>query len=171
MAHGMTRRKFAMAASATSLARLGFSARVRAADIKTLRFIMRNDLRVLDPMWTTAYVTRNHGYMVFDTLFALDATFRPQPQMVGDYSISPNKLVYTFSLGDGLRFHDGQPVRSADCIASLKRWMARDSLGQSLAAMIDEIRGGDDKSFTIRLKGPSRCCLLSSPKCPACRPS
>jgi peptide/nickel transport system substrate-binding protein len=64
-------------------------------DIKTLRFIMRNDLRVLDPMWTTAYVTRNHGYMVFDTLFALDAKFRPQPQMVGDYSISPDELVYT----------------------------------------------------------------------------
>ena len=94
MAHGMTRRNFAMAASAASLAGLGFSARVRAADIKTLRFIMRNDLRV-DPMWTTAYVTRNHGYMVFDTLFALDAKFRPQPQMVGDYSISPDKLVYT----------------------------------------------------------------------------
>jgi hypothetical protein len=95
MAHGMTRRNFAMAASAASLAGLGFSARARAADIKTLRFIMRNDLRVLDPMWTTAYVTRNHGYMVFDTLFALDAKFRPQPQMVGDYSISPDKLVYT----------------------------------------------------------------------------
>jgi hypothetical protein len=61
MAHGMTRRNFAMAASAASLAGLGFSARVRAADIKTLRFIMRNDLRVLDPMRTTAYVTRNHG--------------------------------------------------------------------------------------------------------------
>ena len=125
MAHGMTRREFAMAASAASLA-LGFGTRAQAADAKTLRFIMRNDLRVLDPMWTTAYVTRNHGYMVFDTLFALDSKFQPQPQMVGDYNISADKLVYRFTLRDGLRFHDGQPVRGADCVASLRRWMARD---------------------------------------------
>src|SRR5258708_20105015 len=71
MAHGMTRRQFAIAASATSLAAFGFGARARGADLKTLRLIMRNDLRVLDPMWTTAYATRNPPYMVFHTLFAL----------------------------------------------------------------------------------------------------
>jgi hypothetical protein len=87
----MTRREFAVAAGAASLA-LGFGTRAQAADAKTLRFIMRNDLRVLDPMWTTAYVTRNHAYMVFDTLFALDDKFNPRPQMVGDYSISADKL-------------------------------------------------------------------------------
>ena len=153
MAHGMTRREFAMAASAASLT-LGFGTRAQAADAKTLRFIMRNDLRVLDPMWTTAYVTRNHGYMVFDTLFALDSKFQPQPQMVGDYSISADKLLYSFTLGDGLRFHDGQPVRGADCVTSLRRWMARDSVGQTLASVTDEMSGGDDKTFTIRLKEP-----------------
>ncbi len=130
MAHGMTRREFAMAASVASLT-LGFGTRAQANDAKTLRFIMRNDLRVLDPMWTTAYVTRNHGYMVFDTLFALNSKFQPQPQMVGDYSSSADKLFYTFTLRDGLRFHDGQPVRGADCVASLRRWMARDSVGQN----------------------------------------
>ena len=154
MAHGMTRREFAMAAGAASLA-LGFGTRARADDARTLRFIMRNDLRVLDPMWTTAYVTRNHGYMVFDTLFALDSKFQPQPQMVGDYSISADKLLYRFTLRDGLRFHDGQPVRGADCVASLRRWMARDSVGQTLASVTDEMAGGgDDKTFTIRLKEP-----------------
>ena len=106
MAHGMTRRVFA-AAGAASVAALGLGARAQGADLKTLRCIMRNDLRVLDPMWTTAYVTRNHGYMVFDTLFALDAKFKQQPQMVGDYTISPDKLVYRFTLRDGLKFHDG----------------------------------------------------------------
>src|SRR6266481_6121130 len=153
MAHGMTRREFAMAASAASVA-LGFGARARAADAKTLRFIMRDDLRVLDPMWTTAYVTRNHAYMVFDTLFALDDKFNPRPQMVGDYSISADKLFYSFTLRDGLRFHDGQPVHGADCVASLRRWMARDSVGQTLASVTDEISGGDDETFTIRLKEP-----------------
>jgi peptide/nickel transport system substrate-binding protein len=153
MAHGMTRREFA-AAGAASFAAFGFGSKARAADTKTLRFIAQADLRVLDPIWTTAYITRNHGYMVFDTLFALDSKLKPHPQMVGDFSISPDKLLYAFTLRDGLKFHDGQPVRGADCVASLKRWMARDALGQTLATVVEEMTGGDDKSFTIRLKQP-----------------
>src|SRR5216684_1976032 len=98
MAHGMTRREFAAAAGAASLTGIGLSARTEAADTKTLHFIAQSDLRVLDPIWTTAGITRNHGYMVYDTPFALDAKFRPQPQMVGDYSISPDKLLYSFTL-------------------------------------------------------------------------
>ncbi|HEX2648235.1 MAG TPA: ABC transporter substrate-binding protein [Candidatus Dormibacteraeota bacterium] len=149
----MTRRQFT-ALGAAGLATVGFGGRARASDSKTLRFIVRTDLRVLDPIWTTAYVSRNHGYMVFDTLFALNSKFQPQPQMVGDYSISPDKLVYRFALRPGLKFHDGQPVRGADCVASLRRWMARDGLGQALSATIDEMTGGGDASFTIRLKEP-----------------
>ena len=152
MAHGITRREFAAVGAAGLV--LGIGRRARGADGKTLRFIVRTDLRVLDPIWTTAYVSRNHGYMIFDTLFALNSKFKPQPQMVGDYSVSPDKLVYRFALRPGLKFHDGQPVRGADCVASLKRWMARDALGQALAATIDEMTGGDDNAFTIRLKQP-----------------
>jgi peptide/nickel transport system substrate-binding protein len=152
MAHEMTRREFA-AVGAAGLIGLVFGRRARGADSKTLRFIVRTDLRVLDPIWTTAYVSRNHGYMIFDTLFALDSKFKPQPQMVGDYTISPDKLVYRFALRPGLKFHDGQSVRGADCVASLRRWMARDALGQALAGAIDEMTGGDD-AFTIRLKEP-----------------
>jgi peptide/nickel transport system substrate-binding protein len=154
MAYGMTRRGFVTAAGAASLAVGGLGRRGNAADTKTLRFIAQSDLRVLDPIWTTAYITRNHGYMVFDSLFALDSKFKPHPQMVGDYSISPDKLLYSFALRDGLKFHDGQPVRGADCVASLKRWMVRDSFGQALATVLDEMKGGDDKNFTIRLKEP-----------------
>jgi peptide/nickel transport system substrate-binding protein len=154
MAHGMTRRGFAATAGAAGLAGLGLGGRVNAADTKTLRFIAQSDLRVLDPIWTTAYITRNHGYMVFDTLFALDSKFKPHPQMIGDYSISPDRLLYSFTLRDGLKFHDGQPVRGADCTASLKRWMARDALGQTLATVVDAMTGADGKSFTIRLKEP-----------------
>src|SRR6201987_363861 len=154
MARGITRREFAMGPGAASLTGFGGRGRARAADEKTLRFIPQSDLRVLDPIWTTAYVTRNHGYLVFDTLFALDSKFQPHPQMVGDFSVSPDKLLYSFALRDGLKFHDGQPVRGADCVASLRRWMARDSLGQTLATVIDERTGGDDKNFTISLKEP-----------------
>jgi peptide/nickel transport system substrate-binding protein len=150
----MTRREFAAAAGAASLGGWTLGASARAADSKTLRFIAQSDLRVLDPIWTTAYITRNHGYMVFDTLFALDDKFTPRPQMVADYTISPDKLLYGFTLRDGLKFHDGQRVRGSDCTRSLERWMARDSLGQTLAAEIAELKGGDDKNFTIRLKSP-----------------
>jgi len=153
MAHRMTRREFA-ALGGAGLGALALGRPVLGADSKTLRFIVRTDLRVLDPIWTTAYVSRNHGYMIFDTLFALDSQFKPQPQMVGDCSISPDKLKYRFALRPGLKFHDGQPVRGADCVASLRRWMARDALGQALAATLDEMSGGDDAGFTIRLKEP-----------------
>src|SRR5260370_40705282 len=94
MAHGMTRRQFAIAASATSLAAFGFGGRARGADLKTLRLIMRNDLRVLDPMWTTAYATRTHAYTVCDTLFALKSKFQTHPQRVRGYGLSPDRLAY-----------------------------------------------------------------------------
>src|SRR5271155_1000524 len=121
MAHGMTRRQFAAAAGAASLAAFGLGARSKASDTKTLRFIAQSDLRVLDPIWTTAGITREHGYMVFDTLFALDSSLRPQPQMVGDYDISRDGLLYSFTLREGLKFHDGGLVRGTDCVASLRR--------------------------------------------------
>src|ERR1700737_4506010 len=144
MAHGITRRAFAAAAGAAGFAAVGLRRRAQAADAKTLRFIAQADLRVLDPIWTTAYITRNHGYMVFDTLFAIDAEFAPHPQMVGDHGISADKLTYNFKLRDGLGFHDGSPVRGADCVASIKRWMARDGLGQSMKPVVDEIKPDGD---------------------------
>jgi peptide/nickel transport system substrate-binding protein len=150
----LTRRDFGKTASAAVLAAsvLPRKAQAAASDNKTLRFIPQTDVQVLDPIWTTAYVTRNHGYMVFDTLFAIDSKFEPHPQMVGEFEISPDNLNYSFALRDGLKFHDGQPVRGADCIASIKRWMARDALGQTLATVVAEMKGGDDKNFSIHLK-------------------
>jgi peptide/nickel transport system substrate-binding protein len=159
MADHLTRRDFgrrtigaaAGAALATSVPRRPARA---ASNQKILRFIPQTDVQVLDPIWTTAYVTRNHGYMVFDTLFAIDSKFKPHPQMVDTFEVSPDKLNYSFALRNGLKFHDGQPVRGADCVASLKRWMARDALGQTMATVIADMKGGDDKNFSIHLKEP-----------------
>ncbi|HUH92032.1 MAG TPA: ABC transporter substrate-binding protein [Casimicrobiaceae bacterium] len=121
---------------------------------KVLKFIPQADLRILDPITTTAYITRNHGYMIYDTLFATDAKFQVQPQMVDKYELSADKLTYTFTLRDGLKFHDGQPVRSADCIASIERWAKRDALGQKLAEATDSWKAVNDKTFTLKLKRP-----------------
>jgi peptide/nickel transport system substrate-binding protein len=120
----------------------------------TLRFIPQADLRSIDPIWTTAYVTRNFGYLVFDTLFALDKDFKPQPQMVDHWTASADNLTYTFTLRDGLKWHDGQPVRATDCVASIERWGKRDPFGQKLMEAVGEIKPVDDKNFTISLKTP-----------------
>src|SRR5881392_683982 len=124
------------------------------APLKTLRFIPQADLRSIDPIWTTAYVTRNFGYLVFDTLFSLDKDFKPQPQMVDRWSASDDKLSYTFTLRDGLKWHDGQPVRAADCIASIERWAKRDQFGQKMMEAVQLMTAEGDKSFTIALKAP-----------------
>src|SRR2546422_253125 len=104
----------------------------------TLKVIPQASLRVLDPIWTTAYLTRNHGYLVYDTLFALDANFKVQPQMVDTWTMTDNGLTYTFTLRRGLKFHDGAPVTSRDVIASIKRWGARDLFGQKQGESVRE---------------------------------
>jgi peptide/nickel transport system substrate-binding protein len=130
------------------------SAMAQSRDPKTLRFIAQADLRSLDPIWTTGYITRNHGYMVYDTLFALDRDLVPQPQMVDSWTLSDDKLKYTFKLRPGQKWHDGTPVKPADCIASLKRWGKRDPLGQKLVEAVASMDPIDDLSFTITVKEP-----------------
>jgi peptide/nickel transport system substrate-binding protein len=146
--------KFVSASAYVFAAALTLIASPASAQEKVLKFIPQADLRILDPIATTAYITRNHGYMVYDTLFATDAHFKIQPQMVDKWEISKDKLTYTFTLRDGLKFHDGQPVRSADCIASVERWGKRDSLGQKLAQATESWTAVNDKTFKLRLKKP-----------------
>jgi peptide/nickel transport system substrate-binding protein len=118
----------------------------------TLKVVMHSDVKIVDPIWTTAYITRNHGYMVYDTLFAMDEKGEIKPQMVDKYDVSADKLTYTFTLRDGLLWHDGAPVTAEDCVASIKRWAAKDSLGQKVMTFVDTIAVGDAKTFTVKLK-------------------
>ena len=120
----------------------------------TLRIVPHSDLKVLDPVWTTAYITRNHGYLIYDVLFAKDASGNIRPQMVDKYETSPDKLTWTFTLRDGLEWHDGKPVTAEDCVASIKRWGVRDTLGQQLMASVGEITALDQRAFRISLKEP-----------------
>src|SRR5262249_24113374 len=105
-------------------------------------------------IWTTAYITRNHAYLVWDTLFALDAKNVPQPQMVERWSVSDDRLSYAFTLRDGLAWHDGTPVRAADCVASIRRWGAQDGMGQVLLSLTGRREAVDDRSFRLVLKQP-----------------
>jgi peptide/nickel transport system substrate-binding protein len=118
---------------------------------RTLRFVAQADLKILDPIWTTAYITRNHGYLVYDTLFGTDEQLQIKPQMVEHSTVSPDGIRYTFTLRDGLRWHDGQPVRSEDCVESLKRWGKKDRFGGLLMAHTAKIAPVDQKTFTLDL--------------------
>ena len=119
-----------------------------------LRVIPHADLKNIDPIWTTAYITRNHGYMVYDTLFAMDESLTPRPQMVDSYTTSEDQLTWTFVLRDGLKWHDGTPVTAEDCVASLKRWGVRDGMGQKLMEMTTALEAKDDKTIVLTLKEP-----------------
>lgn len=119
-----------------------------------LKFIPNGGLRILDPIWTTSYIVRNFGYMVYDTLFAMDEHFKPQPQMVDTYKKSSDGLTYTFTLRDGLHWHDGTPVTAKDCLASLKRWGQRDSMGQNMMKAVKTLEAKNAKTFEIILSKP-----------------
>jgi peptide/nickel transport system substrate-binding protein len=124
------------------------------AQEKVLRAVMHADVRVIDPVWTTQTIANIHGALVYDTLFGNDADQKPQPQMVGKYEVSADRLNYSFTLRDGLKFHDGSPVTTRDVIASLKRWGAKDGVGQRLMSYVTEMKAVDDKTFTMTLREP-----------------
>src|SRR6516225_906319 len=134
-----------------------------AADKKTITAVMHSDLRIIDPLFTTAYITRDHGYMVFDTLLATDSNFKVQPQMA-DWKVSDDKLTYTFTLRDGLKWHDGAPVTAEDCVASLKRWGRNDNMGQKLMDFTASLEAADAKTIVLKLKEPYGLVLESIAK-------
>ena len=120
----------------------------------TLRVVQISPLASLDPVQSTAAFVRNHGFLVYDQLFALDGKGAPQPEMVQSFTVSPDGTAYSFTLRDKLAFHDGTPVRSADVIASIKRWEQRDVVGRALAAATASLEAVDDRSFALRLSRP-----------------
>jgi peptide/nickel transport system substrate-binding protein len=149
-----TRRRFISGAAGLIVApNIGF-AQTAPSRARTLRAVMHSDLRVFDPIWTTANITGYHGAMIYDTLFAVDANFAPQPQMVSKWGVSDDKLTYTFELRDGLAFSDGEAVTSADCVASIRRWAVRDGFGQHMFKRVKDTAVVDAKTFTIVLSEP-----------------
>lgn len=138
----------------TVLGLLALAGQAVHAQESVLRVVPYADLRNTDPIWTTATITQHHGYMIYDTLFARDANFEPQPQMVDEWTASEDMLTYTFTLRDGLLFHDGSPVESKDVVASLKRWAVRDNMGQALMKVTAAIEPVDAKTFRLVLNEP-----------------
>ena len=147
---GFTRR------SALQLGAMATLARPALAQVasKTLRFVPHANLATPDSLWSNALISLTAAQAIWDQLYGLDSQLVPRPQMVEGHTLSDDRLTWRFRLRQGLRFHDGEPVRAADCVASIARWAQRDLFGRRLAAQLDEMRAIDDRDFEIRLKKP-----------------
>ena len=145
----MSAAKGSLLAASAVVAMLG--AAPAQAQQTTLRVVPHSNLAVLDPIWTTAYMSRNHGYMIYDTLFGTDADGKVKPQMVESWIESPDKRLWTFKLRKGLEFHDGKPVTSEDVIASLQRWGKRDAMGSALMQFVQRMDAPTPDTFRIFL--------------------
>jgi len=142
----------------------------RGAAAAALKFIPQSDLTILDPIITTVYTARNHGFMVFDTLFGMDSNYQMQPQMLDGFSVEDDGKRWVMTLRDGLLWHDGEKVLARDCVASIKRWAVRDGVGSLLLARTDELSVVDDRTFQFRLNKPFRMLpyalgKISTPMC------
>ena len=150
----MKRRDFLTSSAAGALA-LGAPSILRAqTKAGVLRFVPEADVVIFDPVTTPSWQTRDYAYLVYDTLYGMDEKNHPQPQMVEAYTVSPDGLAYRFTLRAGLKFHDGQPVKTSDVIQSINRWAARDSNGTILRGLGMQLAAVDDRTFTLTLKEP-----------------
>jgi peptide/nickel transport system substrate-binding protein len=131
------------------------------AAARTVRLVPHADLANFDPIWTTAYIARNAGVLVWDTQYGLDARLEPQRQMVEAEQVSADGLTWTFRLRPGLKFHDGDPVLAKDAVVSVSRWAARDGMGQMIKAIEQELVAIDDRTFRWVLKKPYPKMLLA----------
>lgn len=152
MNHFLTRSRSVLMGAVLGALLVG--AAVPAAAQTTIRLAPTADLKTLDPLFTTAYITRNHGYMVFDTLFSQDSKGEVKPQMVDNWTSSEDGMKWSFTLREGLTFNDGTPVTAADSVASINRWAQKDTLGRLMMQAGAEITVVDDSTFEIELKEP-----------------
>jgi peptide/nickel transport system substrate-binding protein len=150
----MKRRTLIQGLGAAAASSMAGPSLVRAAQATTLRFMPQVDLAYLDPVFSTAYATRNHGYLVFDTLYGVDAGFNVHPQMVEGHVVENDGKLWLLTLRPDLTWHDGAPVLARDCVASIRRWAKRDPFGEALMAATEELTAPDDRTIRFRLRRP-----------------
>ena len=150
----MKRRDFVVTGTAAAVSTLAAPRLSLAQNARVLRFVPQANLSSLDAVAGTQYVVRNASLMIWDTLYGIDSNIVPKPQMAEGHEASSDFKTWTFKLRTGLKFHDGEPVLSKDVVASLKRWMVRDTMGQRIMASLDAIEALDDRTVGLRLNKP-----------------
>ncbi len=154
-------KSLAGAFTVTATGELSSPAISQRAAARTVRLVPHADLSNFDPIWNSAYIARNAGLLVWDTLYGVDAKLDVQRQMVEAEEVSNDGLTWTFRLRPGLKFHDGEPVLASDAVASINRWAARDALGQMIKAIEQELVAIDDRTFRWVLRKPYPKMLLA----------
>ena len=147
----LNRRSLLAAAAAVPLAR---AAHAQPARARVLRFMPQAALASLDPVFSPSTIITTHAYCVFDTLYGADRALRPRPQMAEGHGIEDDGRTVRIRLRHGLLWHDGEPVRAADCVASIRRWGSRDAFGQVLMRATAELAAEDDRTIRFRLHRP-----------------
>ena len=150
----MKRRAFIQATAAAASALAAPAVHAQTARAKTLRVVPLTSLYSLDTVFNTSLVTTNHGWAVYDTLFGINNKKEIKPQMAEGHTLSEDGRVYTIKLREGLKFHNGEPVRAQDCIASLKRWAGRETFGQTVGQFVDTWGVQDDRTLKITMTRP-----------------
>jgi len=159
MSVSLRRRTFIASAGAGALAApvlapMGLARPAIAQPARVLKAVPQANLTSIDPIWTTANITRNYGHAVYDTLYGIDQSFEPHPQMAEGHVVEDDGKRVTITLRPGLFFHDGSPVRAADAAQSIRRWTQRTAYGLKLKEVLDEISAPDDRRIVLRLKRP-----------------
>ena len=149
----MKRRAFVKSAAIAPFVPARFAI-AQPANARTLVFVPQANLTLLDPIFTTAQPTVHHGWAIYDLLFGVTAQLEPKPQMAEGYTLSDDGRTYLIRLREGLKFHNGEPVRARDCAPSLARWAARETLGQTIWQYVDSCTAQDDRTIKIVLKRP-----------------
>ena len=149
------------AVAATAAGGLACPALSQGATARTLRLVPHADLANFDPIWSTAYIARNAALLVWDTLYGIDTDLQPQRQMIESEDVSSDGLLWTFRLRPALKFHDGEPVLATDAVASIRRWAAREPMGQMIKAVENELAVVDDRTFRWSLRRPFPKMLLA----------
>src|ERR1700731_3439796 len=164
MLHRRTVLKAMAGAGAAVAGGLASPAVSQSAAARTIRFVPQADLSNFDPVWSSTVVVRNASVMVWDMLYGIDEKLTPQRQMIEAEEVSDDGLTWTFRLRPGLKWHDGEPVLARDCVASLARWQVRDSMGQMIKPIQNELTAVDDRTFQWNLKKPSQKMLFALAK-------
>ncbi|MCW8086051.1 ABC transporter substrate-binding protein [Sabulicella glaciei] len=150
----MIQRRTLLGGAAALPAAFAAPALAQPAGSRVLRYVPHANLPNIDPFTNTAFVARDHAFLVFDQLYGMNERFEPQPQMAEGHVTEDDGKLWRFTLRENLKFHDGSPVRGRDCVASIRRWGRRDAFGQELLARVADMKEESDRVFSIRLNRP-----------------
>jgi peptide/nickel transport system substrate-binding protein len=118
-----------------------------------LRWSGHGGLDTVDHWGSTAGITHAASQVWNDYLVAWDQQGNAQPQMLEDWTLSADAMLYTMTLRDGLKFWDGTAVTIDDVLPSLDKWHTQiDPVPKSVWDLAQPTQAKvDDKTFTLSM--------------------